>query len=106
MIGSAFKDPITKLIAMAFLIPITGFLMFYLFMLRFHPRWVEEDVSKFVGYQAGVVLDAFRSPNGSDVLHGRDNFGLTLIPSKVNYTTWQQRIQLCAVALQKVFSSN
>ena len=33
-----------------------------------------EDVSEFVGYQAGVVLDAFRSPNGSDVLHGRDNF--------------------------------
>ena len=32
MIGSAFKDPITKLIAMAFLIPITAFLMFYLFI--------------------------------------------------------------------------
>ena len=32
MIGSAFKDPITKLIVMAFLIPITGFLMFYLFI--------------------------------------------------------------------------
>ena len=35
---------------------------------------MEEGVSEFVGYQAGVVLDAFRSPNGSDVLHGRDNF--------------------------------
>ena len=40
----------------------------------------EEDVSEFVGYQAGVVLDAFREPNGSDVLHGRDNF-------RVNYYT-------------------